>query len=169
MDGRRANSLRGFAEVMGEMARMRELGRTGYDPGRQEGQQGNYAATSTSWVPTADIFARGRDLVLRISLAGVAQEAVDVTLSGSVLTISGKRRGDPSDEDEGVTFYAREIFYGAFERRVNLPEGVGEDQVEATFEDGLLEITIREAFAVAPATEPKRISIGRKSNGDDEA
>lgn len=164
MDSRRANSLRGFGDVINEMARMRELGRTGYDPGRHEAQQGGYAAASSSWIPTADIFARGKDLVLRVSLAGIADEAINISLSGSTLTVSGRRGGEPDDEE--VSFYAREIFYGAFERSVSLPEGVGEDQVEATFEEGLLEITVRDAFAVAPATEPKRIAIKRKPDGE---
>ena len=60
----RTNPFRGIVDVMSEMNRMRELGRTGYETG-QEDQRRTHA---TAWVPSTDIFARGRDLVIRISL-----------------------------------------------------------------------------------------------------
>lgn len=155
MTQNRTNPFRGFTDIISEMVRMRELGRTGYEPG-QEDRERTYA---TAWVPTADIFARGRNIVIRVELAGVRREDVDITLSGGVLTVSGER-GEELDEQEEVTFYTRERFYGAFRRSMNLPEDVNENQISASFQDGMLEITIREAFATAPTVEPRHIRIG---------
>ena len=151
------NPFRGFTDMISEMARMREVGTRGYEPG-QENRQRTHA---TAWVPTADIFARGQDLVIRVELAGVEEDDVDVTLSGGMLTVSGERRSD-LDERE-VSFYTRERFYGAFRRSMNLPEGVGEDRIGATFENGMLEISITDAFATAAPEEPRRIRIKGKS------
>jgi HSP20 family protein len=67
---------------MSEMARMREYA----EGGGQEDQRRTHA---TAWVPTADIFAKGDDLVIRCELAGVDREDVEVSLSGGVLTIDG--------------------------------------------------------------------------------
>lgn len=157
MGRKRTNPFQGFTDVISEMARIRELGRTGYLPGQGERQRTH----ATAWVPTADIFARGRDLVIRIELAGVREEDIDVTLSGGVLMVSGERTGDP-DEDE-VSFYTHERFYGPFRRSMTLPEGVGEGSISASYEDGLLEITVREAFVAPPAAQPQRIGITKKS------
>ncbi len=158
MDRGRTNPFQGFTDMISEMARMRELGTRGYEPSQEERQRTH----ATAWVPTADIFARGQDLVIRVELAGVEEEDVDVTFSGGVLTVSGERRSDLEDDLE-VSFYTRERFYGAFRRSMSLPEGVDADRINATFENGMLEISIGDAFATAAPEEPRRISIKGRS------
>lgn len=153
----RTNPFQGFTDMISEMARMRELGRRGYDPGQEE-QERTHA---TAWVPVADIFTRDRDLVIRLELPGVRREDIDITLSGGVLVVSGERRSDIDEEE--ATFYTRERFYGAFRRSMNLPEGVSEDRINAAFEDGMLEIIIQGALATAPPAEPRRIRIGEEA------
>jgi len=85
---------------------------------------------------------------------------VEITLSNDVLTVSGQRRSDPEDVVE-ETFYVRERYYGAFRRSWTLPAGIGDDDISADFENGLLEIIIRGAAAAVP--EPRRIEIQRRS------
>ena len=97
--------------------------------------------------------------MIRISLSGVYREDVYISLSNSVLTISGERRSE-LDEKE-VNFYARERYYGAFRRSMTLPAGMDESKISADFENGLLEITVQ-GGAVAVA-EPKRIEIRDRS------
>lgn len=147
----RRDPFRGFVDSISEWNRMREYGMYGPDPGQEE-QRRTHA---TAWIPTADIFARGDDLVLRYELSGVKEEDIDITLTGGTLTVSGERRSD-LEEDE-VYFYSRERSYGNFRRSMNLPEGVDGSKINASFEDGLLEITIT-GGAVYP--EPERIRIG---------
>jgi HSP20 family protein len=142
---------------MSEMNRIRELGRTGHETG-QENRQRTHA---TAWVPSTDIFAKGADLMIRVSLSGVRQEDVDITFSDGVLTVSGERRSDL--DEEGVSFYVRERYYGAFRRTITLPAGTDENRISADFENGLLEVTIRGGAATA-AVEPRRIEIGNRSD-----
>jgi HSP20 family protein len=147
---RRSNPFRGFVDVMSEMNRVREVGRSGYDPGYEERER----TQASAWVPTADVFARGLDLVIRLELAGVERENIEITLHENTLTVSGERESDLDD----VTFYVQERFYGAFRRSMTLPPGVDESNIDAYSDNGMLEISIK-GGAVA---EARRISIGDK-------
>lgn len=157
MSEARRNPFRGIVDVMSEMNRIREVGRTGHETG-QENRQRTHA---TAWVPSTDIFAKGADLMIRVSLSGVFQEDVDVTFSDGVLTVSGERRSDL--DEEGVSFYVRERYYGTFRRNITLPAGIDESSISADFENGLLEIVVRGGAATA-AVEPRRIEIGNRTN-----
>jgi HSP20 family protein len=158
MDRERRNPFHGIVDAISEWNRMREVGagRIGSETGHEDRPR-DYA---TAWVPSTDVFARGQDLVIRVSLSGVYPEDVEITLSeGGVLTVSGDRR---SELEEGeVSFYVRERYYGAFRRSITLPAGVDESDISAEFENGLLEITVQGA-AVA-GEPPRRIEVRSRS------
>ena len=145
--GKARNPFRGIVDTMSEMARMREYAEGG--GGQEEGRRTH----ATAWVPTTDIFAVGDDLVIRCELAGVQREDVEISLSGGALTIDGERKGEP----EATEYYARERYYGHFRRRMKLPEGIDGSKVSASFEDGLLEVTVEGGV---DRHEPERIEIG---------
>jgi len=73
-------------------------------------------------------------------LADLTPDDVHVELENGVLTISGERRESSEDRQEGR--YHSERSYGAFSRSIALPEGVDEEQVNARFEHGVLEVTV---------------------------
>ena len=153
----RSNPFQGFVDVMSEMSRMREMVT---DPGFETGQEDQRRTHANAWIPPTDIFVRQGDLAIRCELAGVKREDVEITLSDGVLHISGERRSELNEEE--VTFYTRERFYGTFRRSMSLPEGVNEDEIDATFEDCVLEISIRRGAAAVP--EPRRIQIRDRSS-----
>lgn len=148
--GRNRNPFRGFIDTISETNRMQQHWMTGEST--QEDQRRTHA---TAWVPSTDIFARQGDLIIRCELAGVTEEDIDVSVIGGILMISGERKNDTRDEDVG--YYVRERSYGNFRRTMTLPEGVDEDQISATYENGMLEITIKDG---ANAAAPRRIKIG---------
>jgi HSP20 family protein len=150
MGQRRSNPFRGFVDVMSEMNRMREVGRGGYEPGYEDRER----TQASAWVPNADVFARGEDLVTKLELAGVEREDIDITLHDNTLTVSGEHE---SDLDDDVSFYVHERFYGAFRRSMTLPAGIDESKIDAS-DNGLLEITVKEGAAA----KSKRIEIGDK-------
>lgn len=157
MDKERRNPFHGVVDAISEWNRMRELGSGRIGP--ETGHEARRRTHATAWVPSTDIFARGEDLVIRVSLSGVYPEDVEITFSNGVLTVSGERR---SELDEGeVTFYVRERYYGALRRSVTLPAGVDEDDISADFENGLVAITVR--GAAAAAEPPRRIEIRNRS------
>jgi HSP20 family protein len=148
MGQRRSNPFRGFVDVMSEMNRMREVGRGDFELERERTQ-------ASAWVPTADVFARGEDLVIRLELAGVEREHIEITLHDNTLTISGERE---SDLDEDVSFYVHERFYGAFRRSMTLPAGVDEGKINAYSDNGMLEIIVQGGASA----KSHRIEIGDK-------
>jgi HSP20 family protein len=151
--GRRRNPFRGLMDHMSEMSRMRE-----YAEGGGSGHEDQRRTHATAWIPTTDIFARGGDLVIRCELAGVQRDDIDITLSNGVLTISGERRSGLNEEE--LAYYTRERSFGHFRRNIGLPEGVDGSKVSASFEDGLLEISI-EGGADLP--EAQRIQIDNRA------
>ena len=114
------NPFEGVTDLFTELSRMREVGAHGRETAHEDKQRTHASA----WVPTTDIFAQGDRLVIRIELAGVDPQDVDLHFANGVLTVSGTRNGDfgTGDLDE-PKFYVRERFYGAFRRSITLPEG----------------------------------------------
>ena len=145
---------RGFYDMHSEMNRMFDevfgnLARTG---GRQQGAQ------PMQWAPALDVLHEDGDVVVRAELPGVRLEDVDITLHRGVLTISGQRQAE--EQKEGAGYFVRERRYGTFRRSMTLPEGVDESNINARFQDGVLEVRISGAAAVQ---EPKRIQIEGES------
>ncbi len=152
MGKRRTNPFRGFVDVMSEMNRLREIGRTGYEPGYEERER----TQASAWVPTADVYARGDDLVIRLELAGMNRDNIEISLHDNTLTVSGERENDLDDDE--VSFYVHERFYGAFRRSMTLPAGIDESRISAYSDNGMLQITVKGGAV----TESRRIRIGDK-------
>jgi HSP20 family protein len=101
----------------------------------------NWNTTSTKmWSPQIETFRRGDKLVLRADLPGLKKEDVKVEIENGMLTISGERNEE--HEENRDDFYRSERSYGRFYRALPLPDGVGDDQCEASFRDGVLEVSL---------------------------
>jgi HSP20 family protein len=146
----RRNLFEGVTDFFTELGRIREVG-TGYAPGGEERERTH----ATAWVPATDIFARGRDLVVRVEVAGVTPDDVAITFSGGALTVSGVRRTELGGADED-SFYIRERPYGSFRRALTLPAGTDDSQIDAEIRDGLVEITVKDGCS---GGEPQRIAL----------
>ncbi|QIG42987.1 Hsp20/alpha crystallin family protein [Nocardioides anomalus] len=151
------NPFEGVTDFFSELARMRSIGLHG---GAEHGVEAAERTHASAWVPATDILARGGDLVIRVELAGVDPEDVDLSFSHGVLTVSGTRRAGEGDDD--ADFLIRERFYGAFRRAITLPEGTEADQIAAEFDDGLVEVTVTGGVRPADST---RISLADRSGG----
>ena len=93
-----------------------------------------------AWVPEVEMFERDGELVLRADLPGLDKDDVRIELADGAVTIEGERRGEHEETGEG--FYRSERSYGRFYRRLPLPEGVRTDNATATFNNGVLEVTM---------------------------
>lgn len=97
--------------------------------------------TGQGWVPAIDVMTRGEDLVIRAELPGIDPERdVEITLEDNLLRLSGERRREERTEGEGT--FRLESLYGRFERTVMLPDGVNPEDVQASYESGILEILV---------------------------
>lgn len=111
-----------------------------------------------TWTPTSEVLAKGGDLIIRVELAGVNPEDIEITFMGGMLTISGQRERE-TGEGEGTSYHVQERYYGAFRRSMSLPENVDDKDISANFRDGVVEILV-EGGATA-RLEPKRIQLNR--------
>lgn len=106
-------------------------------------------------VPAADVYRDGEDLVARLDLPGVdPAEDVTVEVEGRRLVVRGERKDQRDAEAEGRRI--SEVRFGAFRRVVTLPRTVDGDAVTASYDAGVLTVTVAGVFA---GTTPQRIEV----------
>jgi HSP20 family protein len=152
------NPFEGVTDFFTELSRMRDVGAHG----REHAHEDRKRTHASAWVPTTDIFAQGDDLVIRVELAGVDPADVELRFAKGVLTVSGNRDPEFGRGDGEPTFYVRERFYGEFRRSITLPEGTRPNQIQAAFDDGLVEIVVAGVVTQADST---RIELRDRSGG----
>lgn len=113
------------------------------------------ASPQSAWVPQIDVFEKNGRLVTKIDLPGLKKEDVTVEVSDRQLLISGERRTEA--ESTGDRFYRCEREYGSFYRAVPLPEGAKLEDVQATFADGVLEVSV--PMPVKADAKPRMVEI----------
>jgi HSP20 family protein len=89
-------------------------------------------------MPPIESFVENGDFVVRADLPGVDPKDVEITVTGNVLQIRGHR--ESAEETRQRDYYHREVHYGAFERSIQLPEGVNATDVKASYQSGVLEL-----------------------------
>ncbi len=92
------------------------------------------------WSPQVEMFERDNQLVVRADLAGLTRDDINVELSDKGITIEGERKSEHEEKREG--YYRSERSYGKFYRRIPVPEGVNAEHAKATFNNGVLEVTM---------------------------
>jgi len=92
------------------------------------------------WAPPVDICEKGDSICFKVELPGIPREDIEIEVSGGVLTIRGEKKIE--EENKGDTWHRREVQYGSFMRSFNLPGEMKADKAEASFKDGILNVTI---------------------------
>ena len=98
-------------------------------------------------------------LLIEAALPGVKPEDVDISLLGDTLTISARTNDEQSADENGYSH--REIRRGSFSRTLTLPRGLKSDGVTASFENGLLRLSIPKA----EEAKPRQIKISPMTEG----
>ena len=94
-----------------------------------------------SFNPNADVFVtdRGRSVVVRVELAGVARDNIKLVVEGATLYLAGKR---DSDVRRAESVLRKEIEYGYFLKKVQLPSPVVVEDAKAEYHDGILTVKL---------------------------
>ena len=92
------------------------------------------------WVPQIEVLQNNGQFTVRADLPGLTKEDVKVEITDKMLTLSGERKEEKEEKREG--FYRSERSYGSFYRQIPLPEGAKNEKAEATFDKGVLEVTM---------------------------
>ena len=106
----------------------------------------------TGWSPALDLYQTSDDVIAVVELPGMRKEDIDLQLHDGMLTISGERKDEKgAGEKTGRT----ERFIGKFRRSISLPTRVDANEVNATYKDGILTVTLPKAEEV----KPKQIQV----------
>jgi len=97
-----------------------------------------------------DMYETADSVVVKTSVPGIAPEDIDITISGDVLTIKGETKAEEKLEKEN--YIRQERRYGSFSRSVRLPGSLVADKAEATFDKGVLTLSIPKSEEAKPKT-----------------
>jgi HSP20 family protein len=119
----------------------------------QAGQVYDAGTTRGAWMPTVDISERKDAYLVAVELPGVGIDDLEITFQDGLLTIQGERYSAHDSSEEKVHRVERR--YGPFRRSITLPSHVMADEIEATAQDGVLQILVPKAADV----QAKRIQV----------
>ena len=111
-------------------------------------------APTQGLVPAIDVTERDNEYLIRAEMPGVNKDAIDITLTDGVLTISAESREDREEKD-GDRVIRQERRYGKYVRSLRLDTQIDEKKVKANYKDGILELVLPKA----EAAKPKKIAI----------
>jgi len=118
--------------------------------------------TVRRWIPAMDLVETEDAYVLSADLPGLSESDVSIEVEDNVLTVSGERKAGHEDRNAG--YYRVERSYGSFRRALTLPEGVDPEAVTATFDKGVLQVTVPKPEQQAP--RKVQITVGGSSTGE---
>lgn len=105
------------------------------------------------WLPVMDVSETEDSVIACLELPGLKKEDIRVSVHDDILTVSGEKKQEKTEEGENVRRVERS--YGFFKRTVSLPAQVDADKVKAAFKDGVLKVTLPKL----ESEKPKEIQI----------
>lgn len=116
-------------------------------------------AGTSAVTPAVDVRETPGELTFEVELAGIRPEDVEVIAEKGVLSIRGEKKAQRKEGDES-RYHMVERTYGSFLRAFQLPQGIEEDKIEASFENGMLTVRVPKS----PAQQPRKIQINNASS-----
>ena len=121
----------------------------------------NESVTTASFVPAVDVYENAEKVVLKLEIPGVKEEDVDIRVENQSLTVRGERKFETEEKEEN--FHRIERRYGSFFRSFTLPTSVDTENVQASYNAGILKLELKKKASA----QPKQIKIGiTGSNGN---
>jgi HSP20 family protein len=120
------------------------------------GEAGN-GSSHRSWVPALDVWETEGEIVYALDLPGIPEDDISVEFEDGALTVTAQRERKQELSEDRLYRYERR--FGTYSRTFGLPQGVTEDQINADYENGVLEIHV----AKPEQPKPRRIQIGTGS------
>lgn len=108
------------------------------------------AFSRDTWMPALDVRESEDRFEVKVDLPGLDPENVNVTFEDGMLTIQGKRQFE--SEDRGDTWHRIERGFGTFARSIRLPQTTDTEKIEASFDKGVLTVTVPKSEQAKPKT-----------------
>lgn len=122
-------------------------------------------AFSEMWAPALDVVEKDDRFTVKVELPGVKEEDVEISVSGDLLTISGKKESESEVKKKG--YYYKESSSGSFSRSISLPTSVEASKIAANYDKGVLEVTLPKAVEVKPR-KIKMTAVKKKEQPEEE-
>lgn len=103
-------------------------------------QRPMFSLSQRVWNPPADMYETRDSIVIKMEVAGIRLDTLEITMDGHYLIIRGCRTDDASVGQEN--FHLMEIRYGRFERFFQMPHKLSAEEVDAQYGNGFLVISI---------------------------
>ena len=105
----------------------------------------------SEWLqPSLDVYQTPKEVVVKASLPGIKPEDVEGEVTGDTLTIKAETKSEEKVEEED--YLCRECHYGSYFRAITLPQALKTEKAEASFDDGVLTLTIPREKEAKPKT-----------------
>jgi len=135
----------------------------GWPFGKMQHRAAHSIGVPFDWVfqsPAVDFVDREKDIQLKAELPGMDEKDIEVQLTDRMLSISGEKKEEREEGEEEGNYYLSERRYGSFKRSLSIPEGVDPDKVEASFNKGVLTVTLPKTPEAQK--KAKKIEVKRK-------
>jgi HSP20 family protein len=140
--------FRESSTMQDRMNQMNRLFRESYGP---EGPE--EALTTTNFAPPVDIYEDEHNITLKLEAPGIDEKDIDVRIDNNTLTVHGERKIEKEEKEENFRRVERQ--YGSFTRSFSLPQTVDTEKVSATYDKGILKISL----AKKAEAKPKQIKV----------
>lgn len=111
------------------------------------------AANSNNEFPSVNVWVNGEDAVITTELPGVSRDAINISVSGNMVTLRGSRPA--YDREEGSSYHRHELWNGDFSKTIKLPFTIDAEKVHASYKRGILHI----ALPQAEVDKPRKIDV----------
>ncbi len=115
--------------------------------------EGDDPVAAASFVPAVDIYEDPKKVVLKLEVPGIDQKDLDIRVENHTLTVKGERKFEAEEKEQN--FHRIERRYGSFFRAFTLPSTVDTENVQASYNAGVLKLEL----AKKPEAQPKQIQI----------
>ncbi|MDU9049680.1 MAG: Hsp20/alpha crystallin family protein [Candidatus Electrothrix sp. Rat3] len=105
--------------------------------------------------PVTDLAASDKEYTVTVEVPGAEKDDIKIEVANNVMTIRGEKK--QKKEEEEKDFYRQERFYGSFQRVLSLPEDANQDAIKATFNQGVLTVTMPRKDMPKPAVKEIKI------------
>jgi HSP20 family protein len=109
---------------------------------------GQELISAGDWSPRVNIIEKNNEYVIKAEIPSVKKEDVKVTMDHGVLTIRGEKKQE--QEESGEKYHRVESSYGSFIRSFTLPDNIDENNIQASYRDGMLDLHIPKTTESTP-------------------
>ncbi|MGO9437330.1 MAG: Hsp20/alpha crystallin family protein [Terracidiphilus sp.] len=124
---------------------------------------GDSPLTTASFVPAVDVYEDPQRVVLKLEVPGIEEKDLDVRVENNTLTVKGERKFEKEEKEEN--FHRIERRYGSFYRAFTLPSTVDTENVQASYNAGVLKLELKKKAEAQP--KQIKVNVGDKHTAGD--